>query len=159
KSPLRKISLPRLEKACESFVRDKTHVTSDMQYLAGLQRIDYVFVYPEEKDLVIAGPAEGYLIDDFERAVGVTTGRPALRLDDLMVALRALQRGGGVIRCSIDPEEANLKKLVAFVNQNSNATTLDVAKAQFAQLGEILGMQDVSISGVPAESHFGELLL
>lgn len=159
KSDLRKISLPRLEAACQKFARDKTHVTSEMQYLAGLQRIDYVFVYPDEKELVIAGPAEGYLVDNFGRAVGTTTGRPALRLDDLMVALRSLERGGGLIRCSIDPDEANLKKLVAFVKQNSEPTTLEVAKAQFEQLGSILGMQDVTLSGVPAESHFAELLL
>jgi hypothetical protein len=159
KSAVRKISLPRLEAAVEKHVRDQTDPTSEMQYLAGLQRIDYVFIYPDEKELVIAGPAEGYLVDNFGRAVGVTTGRPALRLDDLMVALRSLERGGGLIRCSIDPDEANLKKLVAFVKQNSDATTLDVAKAEFAKLGTILGMQDVTLSGVPAESHFAELLL
>ena len=28
-----------------------------MQVLAGLQRIQYVFVYPESNDLVLAGPA------------------------------------------------------------------------------------------------------
>src|SRR5262249_4566582 len=110
KSPLRKISLVQLEAACEEFARNKTHVTGEMQFLAGLQRIDYVFVYPEEKDIVIAGPAEGYLVDHFGRAVGVTSGRPALRLDDLIVALRTQERGGGTIRCSIDPTEATPPK-------------------------------------------------
>jgi hypothetical protein len=130
-----------------------------MQYLAGLQRIDYVFVYPEEKDIVIAGPAEGYLIDNFGRAVGVTTGRPAMRLDDLMVALRSVERGGGTIRCSIDPNEANLAKLVAYIKQNSDATSLEIAKAQMDKLDTILGLQNVSLSGVPSESHFAELLV
>jgi hypothetical protein len=159
KSPLRKISLVRLEAACEEFARNRTHVTSELQFLAGLQRIDYVFVYPEEKDIVIAGPAEGYLVDNFGRAVGVTTGRPALRLDDLLVALRTQERGGGTIRCSIDPTEANLAKLSAFVKQNSDASDVATAKARFDQLGDILGMQNVSLSGVPAESHFAELLV
>ena len=159
KSSLRKISLVQLEAACESHVRDKSHVSSEMQFLAGLQRIDYVFVYPDERDIVIAGPAEGYLIDNFGRAVGVSTGRPAMRLDDLMIALRSQERGGGAMRCSIDPNEANLKKLVAFIKQNSEATSLDVAKAQFELLGDILGMQDVSLSGVPSESHFAELFV
>src|SRR5262245_36749751 len=159
KSPLRKISLVQLEAACEEFARDRTHVTSEMQYLAGLQRIDYVFVYPEEKDIVIAGPAEGYLVDNFGRAVGVTTGRPALRLDDLMVALRTQERGGGTIRCSIDPTEANLARLSAFVSQNSDASTGEAAKSRFDHLGDILGMQNISLSGVPADSHFAELLV
>jgi hypothetical protein len=158
-SPLRKISLVQLEAACEAYARDKKHVTSEMQYLAGLQRIDYVFVYPEEKDLVLAGPAEGYLIDGFGRAVGVSTGRPAIRLDDLIVALRAIEFGGGTIRCSIDPKQENLAKLAAFVSKNSYAATLEESKAQFQQLGTVLGMQDVSLGGVPAESHFAELLV
>ena len=29
-----------------------------IRYLEGLTQVRYVFVYPEEKDLVIAGPAE-----------------------------------------------------------------------------------------------------
>ncbi len=67
-----------------------------MQYLAGLQRIDYVFVFPEAHDIVIAGPAEGFAEDGAGRTVGLTTGRPPLRLDDLMVALRAVKRGDDV---------------------------------------------------------------
>src|SRR5262249_6271164 len=159
KSDLRKVSLVQLEAACESFARDRTHVTSEMQYLAGLQRIDYVFVYPEEKDLVIAGPAEGYLIDNFGRALGVTTGRPALRLDDLMVALRSIERGGGTIRCSIDPDESKLASLMTYIKQNNDASTVEVAKARVEKLHAILGLQNVSVSGVPAESHFAEQLV
>ena len=37
--------------------------TDEMQYLAGLQRVQYVFYYPETKDIVIAGPAEGWVTD------------------------------------------------------------------------------------------------
>ena len=31
--------------------------------LAGLQRLQYVFFYPQQNDIVIAGPAEGWLED------------------------------------------------------------------------------------------------
>src|SRR5436190_8222956 len=158
-SPLRKVSLVQLEAACESYARDKTHVSSEMQFLAGLQRIDYIFVYPKEQDLVIAGPAEGYIVDGAGRAIGNSTGRPALRLDDLMVALRALERGGGTIRCSIDPTDANLARLSAFASKNSAPATLEEAKLQFDQMADVLGMQNISLSGVPVESHFAELLL
>jgi hypothetical protein len=158
-SPLRKVSLVELEAACEIYARDKQHVSSDIQFLAGLQRIDYVFVYPEEKDIVIAGPAEGYVIDGAGRAVGNSTGRPALRLDDLMVALRALERGGGAIRCSIDPIDANLARLSSFAAKNSAPASFEEAKLQFDQMADVLGMQNISLSGVPVESHFAELLL
>lgn len=158
-SPLRKVSLSRLEAACEPFANENKHVPTDMQFLAGLQRIDYVFVDPNERDLVIAGPAEGYLIDAAGRAVGNSTGRPPLRLDDLLVALRALNLRSGTIGCSIDPTEENLAKFKAFVARDSGAISPDQAKTKFARLGEVLGMQNVSVFGVPPDSHFAEILV
>ena len=32
----------------------------EVKYLAGLQRVQYVFVDPETKDVILAGPAEGW---------------------------------------------------------------------------------------------------
>jgi hypothetical protein len=158
-SPLRKVSLSRLEAACEPFANGNKHVPTDMQFLAGLQRIDYVFVDPKERELVIAGPAEGYLIDATGRAIGNSTGRPPLRLDDFLVALRSLNLRSGAIGCSIDPTEENLAKFKAFVAKDSGAISPEQAKAKFARLGEVLGMQDVRVFGVPADSHFAELLV
>jgi hypothetical protein len=158
-SSLRKVSLSRLEAACEAYAQDQKHVPTDMQFLAGLQRIDYVFVDPEEHELVIAGPAEGYLIDAAGRAIGNTTGRPPLRLDDLLVALRSLNRQSGAIGCSIDPTDENLARLKIYLAQDSGAIAPAQAKAKFARLGEVLGMQNVRVFGVPADSHFAEVLV
>ena len=75
-----------------------------VKYLAGLQRIRYVFVYPEQKDIVLVGPGEGWKVDAKGNVVGVTTGRPVMLLDDLLVALRTAQAAAqGGITCSIDP--------------------------------------------------------
>jgi hypothetical protein len=158
-SPLRKVSLVQLEAACKSFADEQKHVTGEMQYLAGLQRIDYVFIYPEEKDIVIAGPAEGFLVDPFGRAIGNSTGRPPLRLDDLIVALRALQRNRGNVGCSIDPVPENLAQLKAYIAQNSSPTSKQNAVARIEQMRRILGMEDVRVFGVPSETHFGESLV
>src|SRR5712691_3625184 len=49
-SPLRKVSLVRLERACAELVEKKEAVPAEVQYLAGLQRIDFVFVFPETND-------------------------------------------------------------------------------------------------------------
>ena len=59
--------------------RKRSIAPLDIQYLGGLQRIDYLFVLPDTKDIVIAGPAEGFANDAVGRAVGITTGRPPLR--------------------------------------------------------------------------------
>jgi hypothetical protein len=157
-SPLRKVSLVRLERACAEYADDHKNVPPEMHYLAGLQRIDYVFVSPDTKDVIIAGPAEGFAFDAVGRAVGATTGRPPLRLDDLMVALRSVERGGD-LGVSIDPRPENLAALNRWVAENSTATDTATAMARYDTMAQILGMQDVKIWGVPAESHFGQVLL
>ena len=157
-NPLRKVSLVRLEKAYEELNRAETQVTPDMQYLAGLQRIDYVFVYPQSRDIVIAGPAEGFAEDGAGRTVGLTTGRPPLRLDDLMVAFRAVNRGEDV-GCSIDARAENLAKFKAYQASHSGASSAAVARKRFDEMAKILGNQKVSIWGVPPDSHFARTMV
>lgn len=157
-NPLRKVSLVRLEAACEAYAERQEHVAAEMQYLAGLQRIDYVFVYPDEKDIVIAGPAEGFATDGVGRAVGVSTARPPLRLDDLLVAVRALVRGG-TLGCSIDPVESNLAELKDYITKNTTPLTPDTVKARYEQFRRILGMHNVRVFGISADSHFAEVLV
>ena len=48
----------------------KLTVTEDMFNLAGLQKIEYVFFYPETGDIVIAGPAEGWTLGSDGAVVG-----------------------------------------------------------------------------------------
>ena len=54
---LRMISLNRLEKDAQLRLAAGQPLDETMHTLAGLQRIQYVFVYPESNDLVLAGPA------------------------------------------------------------------------------------------------------
>jgi hypothetical protein len=58
RSDLRKVSLVRLEQAIADRLEAGKSPDDAMRHLAGLQRAQYVFLYPEERDLVIAGPAE-----------------------------------------------------------------------------------------------------
>jgi len=157
-SELRMISLVRLEQACRKFAEEKTHVTPEIQYLAGLQRIDYVFLYPDTGDLVIAGPAEGFAPDQLGRVVGVTTGRPPVRLDDLIVALRTV-RQTGQIGCSIDPTQSGLQAFQEYVRRNSSPTTTAVIQRRFREMTQALGRQKVSVFGVPGDSHFAQVLV
>src|SRR5208337_2041119 len=93
-------------------------LTDEMRYLAGLLRVHYVFFYPDSGDIVIAGPAEGWTTDPAGRVVGISKGRPVIRLEDLCVALRAFPPSGKVTRvigCSIDPTQEGLKAYERFV--------------------------------------------
>lgn len=157
-SPMRKVSLVRLEAAFAPYAGQPDSVPEEMQYLAGLQRVDYVFAYPEQGDLVVAGPAEGFAADASGRTLGVTTGRPPVRLEDLIVALRA-SGAESRVGCSIDPAPHRLARMVQFINNNTNTTTPSRAAARFHRMAELLGMQSIRVWGVPANSHFAQALV
>ena len=56
---MRKVSLRRLAAALKNVPKNNKPMPDADEYLAGLQRIHYVFVYPEQKDIVLVGPAKG----------------------------------------------------------------------------------------------------
>ena len=97
---MRKVSLRGLEAAIAQAVEAGEELPDSVRYLAGLQRIQYVFVYPEQNDIVMAGPGEGWKVGDDGSIVGVTTGRPVLLLDDLIggAANRAGRADRGYLR-------------------------------------------------------------
>ncbi len=157
-SELRKVSLNRLEKACATFADRNESAPADMQFLAGLQRIDFVFVYPETGDLVIAGPAGGFAPDSTGRMAGIESGRPVLRLDDLLVALRTV-KSAGLIGCSIDPTQEGLAAFSNFVRRNSSAASPATIARRFQGMAAALGGQNVAVQGVAPDSHFARVLV
>jgi hypothetical protein len=154
---LRYVSLVEWERAIEQQLAQQKSISDEVFYLAGLQQITDIFVLPETGDLVIAGPAEGFAPDAVGRMIGVNSGRPVLRLDDFVVALRTLVQSRQ-IGCSIDPVPERLAELQRFIKQGGPATA-DVVEARFKKMDDILGMQTVRVDGVPAETHFGVVLV
>ena len=153
---MRKISLNRLEQT----IRDRQGaVTDEMRYLAGLQRVKYVFLYPESGDVVIAGPAEGWTTDLSGRVVGLTNGRPVVQLQDLVVALRAFPpsgKGTHQIGCSIDPTQQGLAAMNRFRRSiGARATPAYIVDGMQTSLG----MQKVSIHGVSPKTHFAQVVV
>jgi hypothetical protein len=156
--PLRKLSLHRLEVALEDCAKQKKPLPDTIRYLAGLQRIQYVFVYPEQKDIVLVGPAEGWHVDGKGNVVGLTTGRPVMMLDDLLVALRtAKEAAQGGITCSIDPTAEGRERVSR--TPASRPGSLEQAQAVGDMLASALGMQRITIHGVPGTSHFARVLV
>ena len=161
-SEMRKISLNRLEAAIAEKLARGEEPTEEMRYLAGLTRLQYVFYYPETKDIVIAGPAEGFMPDAAGRAVGVHTGRAVLELQDLVTALRAYPPAGKqthLISVSIDPTAEGLKKMQDWLVAISGKVRPGDASAIVAGLKEKLGLQNVTIEGVSPQTHFAQVLV
>jgi hypothetical protein len=158
---MRKISLKALEAAVQKALTENSgQLPDEIKYLGGMLRVQYVFIYPEEQDIVLAGPAEGWKVDDNGNVVGVTTNRPVLQLDDLVVALRTVNaaREGG-ISCSINPTKEGWTRLSTLLEtqkrsgQQPNIPVLEKA------MQEAFGPQAVSLTGVPANSHFARVLV
>jgi Protein of unknown function (DUF1598) len=154
---LRKVSLRRLEAAIAEQQTKGKDLEDSVRLLAGLQSIRYVFVVPEERDIILAGPAEGWTVDARGTIVGRTTGKPVLWLDDLLVALRAArQMKQAVITCSIDPSADGLKRLREHVAQ---LTTIGNPAETAQTIEQILGAQLITVGGVPDTSHFARVLV
>jgi hypothetical protein len=153
-SESRKVSLRQLEAAIEKSSKSGKPLPDEIRFLAGLQQIRHVFVYPEQKDIVLVGPGEGWKVDARGNVVGVSTGRPVMLLDDLLVALRSAQAAAqGGINCSIDPTTDGVARFKEFMN---GKPTVQQAAAKMA---EVLGMQQITVEGVPATSHFAQVLV
>jgi hypothetical protein len=157
KTELRKVSLARLEAALGRQAAGGEPIPDALQCLGGLQRVRYVLVYPDQHDIVLVGPGEGWKVNSQGAVVGVDSGQPPLLLDDLLIALRALNNPRpNVISCSIDPSQEGRARLQGFVRQlrtiGNPAHTAQGIEAQ-------LGPQEISITGVPATSHFARVMV
>jgi hypothetical protein len=153
---MRMVSLRRLDEAAQASKADVAeNLPDELRFLAGIQRIQYVLVYPEEHDIVLAGPGEGWKVDDQGNVVGVTTGRPVLRLEDLIIAFRSVDnaRQGG-ITCSIDPTAEGRQRLDQLLSKKPNFTSGILAAFKRA-----LGPQQITVTGVPTDSRFARILV
>jgi hypothetical protein len=154
---LRLISLKGIQQMVLDAQKQGKSIPEDVYCLGGLTRIDYVFVYPERNDIVIAGPAEPWAIGPQGSIVGKNTGSPVVNLDDLATAFRYVDqaRNGGV-SVSIDPTEQGYRQFnQALRNLGGNVNPSQAAPA----LARAFGPQQVTLSGLPADSHMARVIL
>jgi hypothetical protein len=157
---LRFVSLKQLESQIAEANRAGKPIPDAVRFLAGLQRINYVLVYPERNDIVLAGPAEGWKVNTMGSVVGATSNRPVLNLDDLMVALRAAEgsnRSG--ISCSIDPTPEGLQRVQQLPPPGRASQGAQSAAIRGRQIEEALGPQTISVTGIPDTSHFARVIV
>ena len=161
-SKLRKVSLNRLEAAVAERISAGAPLSDEQVAMAGLTSVEYVFYYPDTKDIVLAGPAEGFVADGSDRFVGLQTRKPTLLLEDVVVALRAFGPDGAptpVISVSIDPTQEGLQRMQQFLQAvGGRAGRGDTARL-VQGLKNNLGLQNVSITGIPAATHFACVLV
>jgi uncharacterized protein DUF1598 len=153
---LRMFSLRAAEEAIKQANVDLSYkLPEEIRFMAGIQRIQYVFVYPDQNDIVLAGPGEGWKPGEMGNYVGITTGRPVLRIEDFILAMRSAEsaRQGG-ISVSIDPTAQGRKNLDALLSK-----VREFGPGVLDAVEKALGQQEVTIRGIPESSHFARTLV
>lgn len=154
---LRMISLRGIEQALrENLSGTFGDLPDEIRFLAGIQRLQYVLLYPQQNDIVLAGPGEGWRIDDDGNVLGITTGRPVLHLEDLIVAMRYAEnaRSGYGISCSIDPSEEGRRQFDAYRSRLRTIRDFDPQRAERA-----MGPQQITLHGLPTDSRLARILV
>jgi hypothetical protein len=131
-----------------------------MLTLAGLQKIQYVFVYPESRDIVIAGPAGDWTSDVEGRPVSVDTGRPLMHLDDLVVVLRNAFAAEGRFGCSITPQQENLARTKEFLKDSAGKPVKEHQRDRWLEdLRKTVGKQNIEVYGIDPRTRTARVLV
>jgi len=159
-TPLRKISLKRLEQAVTDGHQQGTPLPAELRYLAGMQKIQYVFFDLATNDVILAGPAEAWKQVSSGEVVGQQSGQPVLHLDDLIVCLRHVfgDPGAGFLGCSIEPTAAGMKSYAAFLRSLGNVDGNRLPEL-LRGMERAMGAQDVKLYGLPESSRAALILL
>lgn len=157
---LRFVSLTRLEREVADRLSRGQELTATMKYLGGLTGVKYLFILPEQKELVVAGPAEAWKYDDNGLAVGVNSGRPLLQLDDLVVLLRTFGTAENhAFGCSIDPRPENLLATKQYLSSIKGPLPPGAMTGWLQQIEKHMGLQDIRIYGVPSSSRVANVMV
>ena len=145
------LSLPKLFAEVRATLQAHKPLPTNLQYLHGLTQIRYLFLYPNENDLVIAGPAEPFSPPTTLQPLGKLSARPLLHLDDLVTALRIAhsQNPPQPFGCSIDPPDHSVQTGQEILKQYANRPRNELADA----LALALGPQQIRFFGTPPDSR------
>ncbi len=165
-SKLRKVALSRMEAKLLQAAAAGKGIPQEFLTLAGLTRIQYVFVYPAADgragEIVVAGPAEPWFVDANGRVRGLDTGSPTLLLEDLLAVLRGFAPGqpqDRLLGCSIDPTKEGLAAMQDFLRKTGRVNPQGGPDAIVAGLVRSLGHQTVSVQGVSPKTHFAAVMV
>ncbi len=152
---MRMISLKGVQTEMTKALSAGKPIDAELQYLCGIQRIEYVIADPENNDVILAGFGEDWRVNELGNVVGVTTGRPVLKLEDLLVAMRTVEnaRRDYGISVSIDPTAEGVDRLQKFYSGNSFDPSM------VPQIEQAMGDNMISLTGIPADSRYAQILV
>ncbi len=161
-SALRLVSLTRLDQELSEHLAAGRAAPTSMALLAGLTKVQYVFIFPDTGEIVIGGPAEGWEYNSLGQAIGSESKLPTLQLDDFVTVFRTFSRGDSDFGCSINTRDENVKSLQQFVQASQAKGPLNAGagvRKFVEQIQKKLGRQDITVWGVPADSRVARVIV
>ncbi len=162
---LRLVSLTRLEAEIARRCRAAEPLDEAMLTLAGLQRVQFVFVYPaidknHPGEIALAGPAGDWRVAD-GRLVSTATGHAVVRLDDLLeLWQRELARPGSAFGCSITPRQESLAATQAYLTREQGKPVERGQRDEWVEdLRAALGRQDIELFSIGGNTHAAHVLV
>jgi hypothetical protein len=160
RSALRKVSLLRLLAACPAKHAQPQPPDDAMLHLAGLERIDYLIYDKEAADWILAGPADAWKIDRNGRHVANHSGRPVLRLEDLVVLLSNAYFAKGQFLCAITPTQEGLVQAQQFIARSADRPVAVGRRDAWLQgFRSALGLQRIEVEGIDANTRVSRVIV
>ncbi|WP_417748266.1 DUF1598 domain-containing protein [Rosistilla oblonga] len=156
KSPLRKVSLNRLQHELARQLLSGRSLDSAIHNLAGLSTIQYVFLSEAGDNVILAGPVGGIRLDANQQPIDIETGRVPLRIDLLGMALAAVEQRQP-FGCTIEPTPEGIvrSQQVTAEIQSGNLA----AAAASPKLKEALGLQNIRVFGTADDTPMAMLMI
>jgi hypothetical protein len=134
-SPLRVISLRRLDQLLSACGRQPKLITPELLRAAGLRQVHYVRLDLENRDVLLAGPADGNLAGCF--------------LDDIAVVFSLIRQDTSPFGCSIEPAHEQLLNAQQFISTPQATRLLGSSPERFvARLTELMGAHEAEVFGM-----------
>lgn len=154
-SKLRMVSLKSLDREIKSCIKEGKQIPVEVQFMAGLQRVEFLIVDAENNDLILAGPGEGLTTDAFGNVVGAKSGTPAIHLEDFLTAMRSADeaRSGQGISVSMNPTPEGVRNLQAYYDK------FQFSPQRVEQIQQAMGEHTIALTGVPKDSRYSQVLV
>lgn len=154
---LRQVSLRAVANEAAKHLKSGKAIPKECALLAGLASVEYIILDEKNRDIRLAGPAEGWEVTPEGREVGRKTRRATIHLEDVATALRSVEHDWGEIMCSIDPRRDGLAAIQK-VSLGEITGRKDAEKGKQI-VRKTLGRQSVRTGGVPDDSRFARVMV
>lgn len=154
----RHVSLKKLTAALIDAHQNRAPLSEEIAFMGGLTRIEYILLYPEQNDIVLVGPAEGWKVAQDGTVVGIESELPVIHAEDFVMAFAKLNNPSPqIISCSIEPTKEGSERLQSVLDK------VKIVKGQSPQvfepaMREAFGPQQVIIQGVEANSNIARVI-